>query len=52
MRKFLTHMRSRQMMRLTVELPGKSLRFSDFFQSLGFRPVTQVLECSLDELPF
>ena len=52
LRKFLTHMRSRQMMRLTVELPGKSLRFSDFFQSLGFRPVTQVLECSLDELPF
>jgi len=52
LRKFLTDMRSRQMRRLTVELAGKSQRFSDFFQSVGFRPVTQVLECSLDDLPY
>jgi ribosomal protein S18 acetylase RimI-like enzyme len=52
LRKFLTDMRSRQMNRLTMELAGKSQRFSDFFQSVGFRPVTQVMECSLDELPY
>ena len=52
LRKFLTDMRSRGMQRLTIELAGKSLRFSDFFQSMGFSPVTQVLECSLDELPY
>jgi len=52
LRKFLTEMRSRQMKRLTMELAGKSLRFSDFFQSVGFRLVTQVLEVSLDDLPF
>jgi ribosomal protein S18 acetylase RimI-like enzyme len=52
LRKFLTDMRSRQMMRLTLELAGKSLRFSGFFQSVGFRTVAQVLECSLDDLPY
>ena len=52
LKQFLTRMRSRQMERLTVELAGKSQRFSDFFLSLGFQPVTQVLDCSLDELPF
>jgi ribosomal protein S18 acetylase RimI-like enzyme len=52
LKQFLTGMRSRQMMRLTMELAGKSQRFSDFFQSVGFKPVTQVLECSLAELPF
>jgi ribosomal protein S18 acetylase RimI-like enzyme len=52
LKQFLTGMRSRQMKRLTMELAGKSQRFSDFFQSVGFKPVTQVLECSLAELPF
>ena len=52
LRKFLTEMRSRQMQRLTMELSGKSQKFSSLFQSVGFRPVTQVLECSLDELPY
>ncbi len=52
LRKFLTDMRLRQMKRLTMELAGKSQRFSNFFQSVGFRPVTQVLECSLDDLPY
>ena len=45
-------MRSRGMQRLTTELMGKSLRFSDFFQSVGFVAVTQVMECSLDDLPY
>lgn len=52
LRKFLTDMRARGMRRLTTELAGKSLRFSDFFHSVGFRTVTQVLECSLEDLPF
>jgi len=52
MKQFLTGMRSRKMTRLTMELAGKSQRFSGFFQSVGLQPVTQVLECSLDELPF
>lgn len=45
-------MRSRGMRRLTAELMGKSLRSSDFFQSVGFTPVTQVMECSLDDLSY
>ncbi len=52
LRRFLTDMRARHMKRLTVELTGRSLRSSDFFQSVGFRPVAQILECSLDELPY
>jgi GNAT superfamily N-acetyltransferase len=52
LRQFLTVMRERGMQRLTAELMGKSLRFSDFFQSMGFVPVTQLMECSLDNLPF
>ncbi len=51
LRQFLTAMRGRGMERLVTELMGKSLRFSDFFQSVGFQPVTQVMECSLGELP-
>jgi GNAT superfamily N-acetyltransferase len=49
---FLTAMRGRGMERLVTELMGKSLRFSDFFQSVGFVPVAQVMECSLQELPY
>lgn len=52
LRKFLTDMRARGMKRLTTELAGRSLRSTGFFRSLGFRPVTQVMECSLDDLPF
>lgn len=52
LRKFLMEMRSRGMRRLTVELMGKSLRSSDFFQSVGFTPVTEVMECSLDDLSY
>jgi len=52
MRRFLADIRDRGVKRLTTELAGKSLRFSAFFQSLKFHPVTQVLECSLDELPY
>ncbi len=51
LRQFLTAMRSRGMERLVTELMGKSLRFSDFFQSMGFVPVAQVMECSLPDLP-
>lgn len=52
MKQFLTEMRARDMHRLSIELAGSSLRFSSFFQSIGFRPVSQILECSLDELAF
>ena len=52
LRQFLTGMRGRGMQLLTVELTGKSLRFSDFFQSMGFEPVTQIMECSLSTIPF
>lgn len=52
LRKFLTDMRARGMKRLTTELAGRSLRYTGLFRSVGFHPVTQLLECSLDELPF
>jgi ribosomal protein S18 acetylase RimI-like enzyme len=52
LRWFLTGMRTAGMKRLTTELGGRSLRSSGFFRSLGFRPVTQLMECSLDDLPF
>jgi len=52
LKRFLTDMRARGMKRLTMELAGKSLRFAAFFQSVGFRPMTQVLESNLDELPY
>jgi ribosomal protein S18 acetylase RimI-like enzyme len=52
MHRFLLDIRDRGMGRLTTELAGKSLRFSDFFQSLGFRPLSQILECSLEELSY
>jgi ribosomal protein S18 acetylase RimI-like enzyme len=52
LRQFLTGMRAQGMQKLTTELTGKSLRFSDFFQSVGFRPVATMMECSLGDLPF
>jgi ribosomal protein S18 acetylase RimI-like enzyme len=52
LRQFLTAMRNRGMQRLVTELMGKSLRFSDFFQSVGFVAVAQVMECSLEQLPY
>lgn len=52
LRQFLTAMRARGMKRLTTELMGRSLRSSAFFQSVGFTPVTQLMECSLEELPY
>jgi GNAT superfamily N-acetyltransferase len=52
LRQFLIAMRARGMRRLTTELMGRSLRSADFFQSVGFTTVTQVMECSLDQLPF
>ena len=52
LRQFLTAMRTRGMERLVTELMGKSLRFSDFVQSVGFEPVAQVMECSLTDLPY
>jgi ribosomal protein S18 acetylase RimI-like enzyme len=52
LRQFLTAMRGRGMQRLVTELMGKSLRFSDFFQSVGFVAVAQVMECSLDNLAY
>jgi N-acetylglutamate synthase-like GNAT family acetyltransferase len=52
MKRFLGDIRARGMKKLTTELAGKSLRFSDFFQSMGFSAVSQVLECSLDSLSY
>jgi ribosomal protein S18 acetylase RimI-like enzyme len=52
LRRFLTGMRSRGMLRLTTELMGKSLRSSDFFRSVGFATVNQTMECSLQDLPW
>lgn len=52
LRQFLTAMRGRGMQRLVTELMGKSLRFSDFFRSVGFEAVAQVMECSLEKLPY
>jgi GNAT superfamily N-acetyltransferase len=52
LRHFLTAMRSRGMERLTTELMGKSLKFADFFQSVGFSPVSEILECGLSDLPY
>jgi GNAT superfamily N-acetyltransferase len=52
LRRFLTDLRSRGVRTLTTELEGKSLRFSQFFQSLGFQQRSEVLACSLDTLGF
>jgi ribosomal protein S18 acetylase RimI-like enzyme len=52
LRQFLTAMRGRGMERLTTELMGRSLRYADFFQSMGFTVVTQLMECSLSQLPY
>ena len=52
MKRFLAEMRSRGMERLTTELMGRSLRSAGFFQSMGFRTVTQVMEASLEELDY
>jgi ribosomal protein S18 acetylase RimI-like enzyme len=52
LRRFLSDLRERSVRTLTTELEGKSLRFSQFFQSLGFRQRSEVLECSLDTLGF
>jgi len=52
LRRFLTDIRARGVRRLTLDLAGKAMRFSSFFQSLGFRVVSQALMCDLDELPF
>jgi GNAT superfamily N-acetyltransferase len=52
LKKFLAEMRARGMRRLTAELMGKSLRSAEFFQSMGFRTVTQVMECGLQELNY
>ncbi len=52
MKRFLADIRQRSVRRLTAELVGKSLKFSDFFSSMGFKPVSQKMECGLDELSY
>jgi ribosomal protein S18 acetylase RimI-like enzyme len=52
MKRLLTDIRKRGMKTLTTELSGKSLRFSAFFQSLGFTPLSEILECNLDQLSY
>jgi GNAT superfamily N-acetyltransferase len=52
LRRFLSDLRGRGVRTLTTELEGKSLRYSQFFQSLGFAPRSEVLACSLDTLGF
>jgi ribosomal protein S18 acetylase RimI-like enzyme len=51
LRRFVTGIRERGVSRLTTELAGKALRYSMFFRSLGFTPVSEVLECGIDDLP-
>jgi GNAT superfamily N-acetyltransferase len=52
LRRFLSDLRGRGVRTLTTELEGKSLRYSQFFQSLGFAPRSELLACSLDTLGF
>ena len=52
LRTFLAEMRGRGMQRLTAELMGGSLHSSEFFQSMGFATITQVMECSLQDLDY
>ena len=52
LRKFLSDLRARGVHTLTTELEGRSLRSSQFFQSLGFTQRSEVLECSLDSLGY
>jgi ribosomal protein S18 acetylase RimI-like enzyme len=52
LREFLSAMRKRGMQRLTTELIGRSLRASDFFQSVGFTPVSLLMECGLENLAY
>ncbi len=52
MKRMLKDIRSRGIKTITTELSGKSLRFSDFFQSLGFTPLSEILECNLDQLGY
>ncbi len=52
LQRFLSDLRARGARTLTTELEGKSLRFSQFFQSLGFALRSEVLACSLDSLGF
>ncbi len=52
LRQFLSAMRARGTQRLTVELVGRSLRSSSFFQSVGFSATSQMMECGLDSLPY
>jgi ribosomal protein S18 acetylase RimI-like enzyme len=52
LRDFLAAMRTRGMQRLTTELMGRSLRSSDFFQSMVFAPVSLLMECGLESLPY
>jgi ribosomal protein S18 acetylase RimI-like enzyme len=52
LRRFLADLRGRGARTLTTELEGRSLRFSPFFQSLGFTTRSEVLACRLDSLGF
>jgi ribosomal protein S18 acetylase RimI-like enzyme len=52
LRRFLSDLRARGARTLTTELEGKSLRFSQFFQSMGFATRSEVLACRLDSLGF
>jgi len=52
LRRFLSDLRVRGVRTLTTELEGKSLRFSQFFQSMGFATRSEVLACRLDSLGF
>jgi GNAT superfamily N-acetyltransferase len=52
LKRFLAEMRARGMQRLTAELMGRSLRSVELFQSMGFRTITQVMECGLQELDY
>jgi ribosomal protein S18 acetylase RimI-like enzyme len=52
LRRFVLDLGRRGAKLLTMEVAGRSLRYSDFFESIGFKPTFQVLEVDLSQLSF
>lgn len=52
LRRFVLDLGRRGAKTLSMEVAGRSLRFVDFFTSLGFKPTYQILEVDLPQLSF
>jgi len=52
LRRFVMDMGRRGALTLSMEVAGRSLRYTDFFASLGFKPTYQILEAELPHLSF